>query len=75
MVYPREISHIATRMEEAACKSMLTLLGWNDAASSSMYENQAINYIDKFIFLGNYSVKTICNFMRRPGGVMTTGEP
>ena len=54
---------------------MLTRLGWSNAASSLMYENQVIIYIDKFRYLYNESAKTICKVLRRPGGVMETGDP
>ena len=62
-------------MERLDCKSMLTRLGWIDAASSSMYDKQAIKSIDEFRLMDNESVKTLCKFLRRPGGVMGTGDP
>ena len=52
---------------------MLTHLGWNDATSSSMYNDQAINSIDEFRSLEDESIKNICKVMRQPVGVTATG--
>ena len=52
---------------------MLTRLGWNNYASSLMYNNQEINSIEKFRYLDDESVKTICKVLRRPGCVTATG--
>ena len=62
-------------MERLACKLMLTRLGWSDAASSLMYDDQAINSIDEFISLDNELVETLCKVLLRPGDVMATGDP
>ena len=59
-------------MEQADCKSMLTRLGWNDAASSSIYGDQTINSIDEFRSLDNDSVKTLCKVLHCTGGVTKT---
>ena len=59
-------------MDRADCKAMLTRLGWNDDASSSMYDDQAINSIDKFRYLDDESVKTLCKVLCRPWGATTT---
>ena len=58
-----------------ACKAMLTCLGWNNAESSSMYNNQVIKSIGEFRSLDDESVKTICKVLRRPGSFMATGAP
>ena len=50
-------------------------LGLSDAASSSMQNEQAINYNDEFRSLDDESVKTLCKFLLQPGGVTTTSDP
>ena len=54
---------------------MLNRLGWSDATSSSMYDEQSINSIDKFRSLDDESVKTLCKVLRQPGGVAANGDP
>ena len=62
-------------MERLACKAMLTCLGWSNSVSSSMYDEQLINSIDKFRSPDDESFKTLCKVLRRPRGVTSTGEP
>ena len=50
-------------------------LGWINAASSLVYDEQAINSIDKFRPLDDESVKTLCKVLRQPGGVAANGDP
>ena len=49
-------------------------LGWSDAASSSMYDEQTINSIEDFRSLDDESVKTCCKVLRRHGGATATGD-
>ena len=54
---------------------MLTCPGWSDAVSSSMYDDQAIKYNDRFRSLDDESVKTLCKALRRPGFVTAISSP
>ena len=65
---------ITRRMERLSCKAMITCLGWIDAASSLMYDDQAINSIDEFISLDDESIKNICKALRRYGVVTANGD-
>ena len=62
-------------MEWLACKAMLIRLGFSNATSLSIYDDQAINSIDEFRYLDDGSVKTLCKVLRQPGGVAANGDP
>ena len=62
-------------MEQLACKRVLTCLGCSNDVSSSMYDEQSINSIDKFRSLDDESVKTLCMVPCSHGGVMAADDP
>ena len=53
---------------------MLTCLGWSNAVSSFMYEEQDISSINEFIFLDDESVKTLFKVLCQTGSFTATGD-
>jgi len=56
-----------------ASRTMLTGLGFSQAAADEIYNNQGIDSIDEWKEMDEDSVATLCKVLRRPGGTAQGG--